>query len=90
VRIEFDALKRDKTLSERGLNFADASKVFRGKHKIVLDTRKDYGEPRFITLGRLDGRMVVLVWTPTPNGRRVISMRKANAREQKAYADELD
>ena len=33
--------------------------------------------------------MVVLVWTPTRAGRRVISMRKANAREQKAYADEL-
>lgn len=90
MRIEFDALKRDKTLSERGLDFADAPKVFRGRHKIVRDTRRHYGEPRFITIGRLDGRMVVLVWTPRPGRRRVISMRKANAREQKAYADELD
>ena len=52
-----------------------STKVFRGRHKIVLDSRKDYGEPRFITIGWLDGRMVVLVWTPTRAGRRVISMR---------------
>jgi uncharacterized protein len=89
VKIEFDAAKRDKTLVERGLDFADARPVFRGRHKIVLDDRKDYGEPRFITIGWLDGRMVVLVWTPMGAGRRIISMRKANAREQKAYADEL-
>jgi uncharacterized protein len=89
VKIEFDAVKRDKTLEERGLDFADAPKVFRGRHKIVPDDRKDYGERRFITIGWLDGRMVVLVWTPTGAGRRIISMRKANAREQKAYADEL-
>jgi uncharacterized DUF497 family protein len=90
VRIEFDAVKRDKTLEERGLDFADAPKVFRGRHKSVVDGRKDYGEQRFITIGSLDGRMVVLVWRPTRTGRRVISMRKANAREQKAYADELE
>jgi hypothetical protein len=43
VKIEFDAAKRDKTLEERGLDFADAPKVFRGRHKIVRDDRKDYG-----------------------------------------------
>ena len=73
MKIEFDAVKRDKTLEERGLDFADAPKVFRGRHKIVLDGRKDYGELRFITIGWLDGRMVVLVWTPTGAGRRVVN-----------------
>ena len=53
--------------------FADAPKVFRGRHKIVPDDRKDYGEPRFVTIGWLDGRMVVLVWTPTGAGRRVVN-----------------
>jgi uncharacterized protein (DUF4415 family)/uncharacterized DUF497 family protein len=72
VKIEFDAVKRDKTLEERGLDFADAAKVFRGRRKSVLDGRKDYGEPRFISIGWLDGRMVVLLWTPTGAGRRVV------------------
>jgi hypothetical protein len=37
-----------------------------------------YGEPRFITAGRLDERMVVIAWTPRGIARRVTSMRKAN------------
>jgi uncharacterized protein len=90
VRLEFDPDKRDKTLRDRGLDFADASEVFRGKHKTVNDHRKDYGEKRYITVGRLKGRMIVLVWTPRRGARRIISLRKANPNEQKAYEDELD
>jgi uncharacterized DUF497 family protein len=30
----------------------------------AADTRLDYGEPRLTTVGVLDGRMVILVWTP--------------------------
>jgi uncharacterized DUF497 family protein len=32
----------------------------------------EYGEPRFITAGRLDDRIVVIVWTPRGRARRVI------------------
>jgi uncharacterized DUF497 family protein len=90
VKVEFDPEKRERTLSERGLDFEDASKVFDGKHKTILDDRKDYGEERFITIGYVLGRMVVLVWTLRKSIRRIISMRKANDREQEAYKDELD
>jgi uncharacterized DUF497 family protein len=90
VKIDFDPTKRERTLSERGLDFEDASKVFGGKHKTTLDDRMDYGEERFITIGYLVGRMVVLVWTLRKGVRRIISMRKANDREQEAYKDELD
>ena len=62
--IEFDQAKRAQTLSERCLDFADAAKVFAGTVITTLDERRDYGEPRFITAGTLDGRTVVLVWTP--------------------------
>jgi uncharacterized DUF497 family protein len=34
-------------------------------------------------------RMVVLVWTPRGAARHVISMRKANDREQRRYEDRL-
>ncbi len=44
----------------------------------------------FITAGVLDGRIVVVVWTPRGRARRVISMRKANAREVKALAPYLE
>jgi len=90
MEIEFDPEKRDKTLTERALDFARASEVFAGKHFTAEDTREDYSEPRHITVGKLDGRMVVMVWTPRGEVRRIISMRKANEREQVRYAHRVD
>jgi uncharacterized DUF497 family protein len=89
VRITFDPAKREKTLNERGLDFADTAVVFDGPTHSFADLRVEYGEPRFITVGLLSGRMVMLAWTPTPDGRRIISMRKANEREQTRYRQRL-
>lgn len=86
VEITFDPHKRHRTLVERGLDFADAVHVFAGRNYTGPDARFDYGEPRYITVGSLAGRMVVIVWTPRGALRRVISMRKANEREQAWYA----
>jgi uncharacterized DUF497 family protein len=47
--------------------------------------RRAYEEPRFVTLGELGQRLVVIVWTPRGQTRRIISMRKANEREQALY-----
>lgn len=88
--VDFDPQKRNRTLSERGLDFARADEVFAGRHFTAEDVREDYSEPRRITVGKLDGRMVVLVWTPRGEIRRIISMRKANEREQAGYANRLD
>ncbi len=90
MEIEFDADKRDKTLAERGLDFARAGDVFAGATVTAEDARFDYGEPRFNTVGALDGRMVVMVWTPRGKARRIISMRKANEREIAKFAHALD
>ncbi len=89
MNLEFDPLKRDKTLLERGLDFARAIEVFDGLHFTGQDKRQNYEEDRFITIGRLDGDMIVLVWTPRGEARRVISMRKANDREKALYAKHL-
>jgi uncharacterized DUF497 family protein len=64
MRLTWDEAKRAATLTHRGLDFADAAKVFDGDNFTAPDDRRDYGEPRFITAGWLDGRFVVLVWTP--------------------------
>ncbi|MCC7646540.1 MULTISPECIES: BrnT family toxin [unclassified Janthinobacterium] len=89
MRITFDAVKREKTLRERGLDFARAREVFDGLTMTLQDQRQDYGEPRFITAGWLDERLVVLVWTPRGLARRIISMRKANEREIAKYWQSL-
>lgn len=90
MQIEFDAAKRAKTLTERGLDFARADEVFAGTHFTAEDERESYGETRYITVGRLDAHMVVVVWTPRGEARRIISMRKANEREKARHAHHLD
>lgn len=85
MELTFDAAKRDQTLRARGLDFADAAKVFAGHHFTRVDDRQAYGEDRYISVGLLEGRMVILVWTPRGAARRIISMRKANEREQQKY-----
>ena len=89
MQITYDITKRNKTLIERGLDFADAKAVFAGHHVTAEDLRQDYGEVRLISIGLIQERMVVLVWTPRGEDRRIISMRKANEREQVLYAHRL-
>ena len=83
--IDFDPNKREITLRERGLDFERAGEVFSGVHTVAPDHRHSATEARFITVGVLDGREVVVVWTERGTLRRVISMRKANEREQAHY-----
>jgi len=89
VRISYDPAKREATPAQRGLDFEDAAKVFGGVTLTLLDDRHDYGEPRFQTYGLLDGRLVMLVWTPRDGDRHVISMRKCNAREKARFEARL-
>jgi uncharacterized DUF497 family protein len=90
MKITFDPVKRASTLADRSLDFADAAEVFAGKALNIPDERRDYGEPRMITVGMLRGRMVIVVWTPRGNARHVISMRKANDREKTRFGKRLE
>jgi uncharacterized DUF497 family protein len=83
MRITCDAEKRRKTLQDRGLDMRRAKDVFGGVHFTRIDDRFDYGEPRYVTVGWLDSRLVAFVWTPRGSARRIISMRHCHERETK-------
>lgn len=86
MKITFDETKRATTLLERGLDFADADGVFAGPTVTIEDTRRDYGEVRWITMGLLGRRAVVLVWTLRgSDARRIISMRYAHDDEVERF-----
>ena len=87
---EWDETKSQENLSKHGLSFDDAETVFSGPCVTFEDTRFDYGEPRFITIGRLEGHVVVVAHTPGRKKTRIISMRKGNRREEKAYQERLE
>lgn len=87
---EWDEEKSERNREKHGLSFEDAENVFAGPCVTFVDNRFDYEETRLITLGTLEGRIVVIVHTLRGKNTRIISMRKANAREQKIYQKRLD
>ena len=89
MRFEWDAAKNRSNFAKHGLDFADAELVFAGPCVTFVDDRFDYGEERFLTLGLLAGRLVVIAHAPRGEATRIISMRKANRREQKIYQKRL-
>lgn len=90
MKVSYDDEKRRLTLQIRGLDFTRAEEVFDGTEFTMPDDRKDYGEARYNTFGRFDGRLVSVTWTIREGMRRIISMRKANEREQARYRRYLD
>lgn len=68
MRITFDPVRRVKTLTERGLDFADAALIFAGVTVEIEDTRKNYGERRVICYGLLADRVVVVGLYPAWRG----------------------
>ena len=85
MEISFDPAKNEKNIHERGLSFERAVEFdFQGAIFLV-DSRYNYEEIRYIAVGYLERRLHILCFTETPTGIRVISFRKANAREAKKY-----
>jgi uncharacterized protein len=87
---DWDEAKNRSNCDKHGLDFADAERVLSGPCVTFVDDRFHYGEKRFISLGLLAGRVVVIAHTPRSGDvTRIISMRKANRREQKIYQKRL-
>lgn len=87
MRFEWDEDKRQSNLRKHGLDFHDAADLFSGPRLAVLDTRFDYGEDRWIAIGFIAGRVIVLVYTEDDVNQivRIISMRKALNYERKQF-----
>jgi uncharacterized DUF497 family protein len=72
-------------LTDHGLDFVDAPRVFDDLTYTFEDDRFDYGEQRFVTLGLLNGTVVSIVHTESPRTIRIISFRKATKHEQAIF-----
>jgi uncharacterized DUF497 family protein len=85
VRVSYDPTKNERNIRQRGLSFEAAAELDFGSALVSVDERRDYGETRYVALGLLAGRLHVLCFAETDDGIRVISFRKANAREVIRY-----
>jgi uncharacterized protein len=89
IQFEWDENKNAINLSKHGLDFRDAHLVFAREIISVQDTRADYGEERYASLGLLEARCVFIAHTKRASVIRIISMRKANVRETKIYTQQF-
>ncbi|WP_338021221.1 BrnT family toxin [Azomonas macrocytogenes] len=82
TKYEFDPAKSATNLEKHGVSF-DAVEDFEWENAMVEeDNRNSYGEKRYIAYGPIRDRLYVLVFTPRADRFRIISLRKANRREQ--------
>ena len=81
--------KRQANLKKHGVDFVDAERVFTGSTFTFEDDREDYGEQRWVTLGLLGMKVIVIVHIETKDEIRVISMREADNDEQYLFFTNL-
>jgi uncharacterized protein len=85
---EWDSAKEAKNIREREIDFTTASRIWDGPVLEEIDDRRDYGEVRILTFGKVDGRLMAVLFIWRNQNRRIISDRKANLREQRRFEAE--
>lgn len=85
MRFEWDSVKSERNLRERGFGFDLAAGIFLGPVQTVIDDRRDYGEQRIIAMGEAAGRVFVVVYTDRNDIRRIVSARFANKKEREEW-----
>ena len=91
MNVTFDPAKDAANLAKHGVSLTGAAGFEWGTAVVWPDTRRDYGEARMVALGYIGLRIMALVFVDRPpeqpTERRIISLRKANSREVKRYAE---
>jgi uncharacterized DUF497 family protein len=87
---EWDDRKNEKTLRDRGFDFAYAAKIFRGDVLEDEDDRKAYGEKRIRAIGKVGEGFITIIYTWRGERRRIISARPAHRRERDGYRKNFD
>ena len=85
MNFEWDENKRITNLKKHGVDFVAASRLWNSPMLVVEDTRSNYQEQRWLGMGLLEKRVMIIVYTKRRNTIRIISFRKANKREVKYY-----
>jgi uncharacterized DUF497 family protein len=84
MRYEWDERKRQDALTERGLDFADARLFFDGRPVVIVPSPRG-DEERFCATAIIEGEFLSMVWTWREDAIRVITMRRAHAKEERQY-----
>ena len=87
MKIDYDDTKDAVNTQKHGVSLSEAGSVEWGTAVIWPDTRKNYGENRMVAMAYIGARIYSVVFVDRDNVRRIISLRKANKREVRRYAE---
>ncbi len=87
MRYEHDPEKLAVNVAKHGIWFEEADGFDWETAVVRVDSRRAYGEPRLAATGYIGDRLHVMVFTLRVNAVRIISVRRANSREVKRYAE---
>ncbi len=86
MEFEWDESKNKSNREKHGIDFNDAKEVFKDENrKTSPDLRVDYGEDRWVTIGKLIDTIIVVIYTIRETTYRIISARYAKKKERETY-----
>jgi len=92
MKYEWDEAKNESNILKHGVSFEQARGVFEDRNALDLyDDLHSALEERFLTIGRIPGGTVLVVWTEIADGvLRIISARWASKRETRRYYEQRE
>ena len=89
---EWDEAKAESNRRKHGVSFELASEVFDDPYALAEQDRVEDGEPRWQTIGMVEGVVVLLVAHTVQEGEpdetvRIITARKATRKERERYEE---
>jgi len=87
-RFDWDATKAASNQIKHGIDFEFGIRVFLDSQYVEIDvSRERDGEQRMKAVGRIAGSLFTVVFTVRSDVCRIISARRSNKSEEKAYGD---
>ncbi|WP_375492552.1 BrnT family toxin [uncultured Nostoc sp.] len=90
MKFEWDKNKNQQNIQKHGISFEEATEIFDGVVFTSIDERYDYEEIREVSIGSIQGVVIITVAHTDRNGKiRLISARKATPKERRTYYEYL-
>ncbi len=88
IDFEWDDVKAESNFAKHRISFDDEIAASADPAIVIVATiREEDGEDRFKAIGRIGDRVFTIVYTERNEVKRLISARRANAKEEKRYGD---
>ena len=84
MEFEYDPGKSETNKVKHGLDFEEAQALWDDPRLLEAPARTE-DEPRFVAVGKIEGRHWTAVWTPREGAVRLISVRRARPEEVERY-----